>query len=367
MEVYRIIIQTDEYSTEISAKNGRPLRILPEYKTSVFTESVGVIIEVEKERENSVAYPGLRANIITELIVKNNRYLEIVQEGATLKLIERERAPLEKWGDYTNPPIYPGWNRIPGATWDGENGAYAKDEHGWDMVWIPVGALSENGTLDGINYNQKFGKRKFSHEYEDFSENGYHQTYAYNYIQTIRKEGGFYVASCPASLGSNGKVQFVKDFYAFAINTSKCINYRNVLANFNYIETLTTGWKFLSGAQYDSIVEWLRINGYNIEDSSLWGNYYYTKNSPRELLPIGSRVEWQTKGLVDFAGSLWWITEEKYAKSHTVIRGGSYRGDGVWDSVDCRMMDAHSNGMIKKNTHPTHLECGFWGTPYRKE
>ena len=59
-------------------------------------------------------------------------------------------------GNYTDPPIPEGWKHVVGE-WN--NGFVILDSKGNNFVWVPVGFLDANGTLDGTNFSEKFGRR----------------------------------------------------------------------------------------------------------------------------------------------------------------------------------------------------------------
>ena len=62
------------------------------------------------------------------------------------------------FGNYTNPPIPEGWEHVEGK-WD--TGLVIEDFKGNQFVWVPVGFLDANGTLDGTNFTEKFGRRNY--------------------------------------------------------------------------------------------------------------------------------------------------------------------------------------------------------------
>ena len=83
------------------------------------------------------------------------------------------------------------------------------------------------------------------------------------------------------------------------------------------------------GAEYDSILEWLLESGAKThdeiaKDSSSWGNYLNTNNTPNTLAKTGSNEDWCVNNIYDLAGNVNEWTQEKKYNNEAVIRGGSY-------------------------------------------
>ena len=100
---------------------------------------------------------------------------------------------------YKNPPIPMGYRYAEG-TW--ENGfTIERIFDGSRLTWVPVGALTPNGTQDGINFNQKFGRRKFGDK--TYPASGYKEIHDKHYIrmvESVEHYGGFYISSYLVSL-----------------------------------------------------------------------------------------------------------------------------------------------------------------------
>ena len=243
--------------------------------------------------------------------------MEIILQDGVLKVIStQQEVSVQKeevsvqWGDHTNPPIYPGWKKIEGATWDGKSGAYALDEHGFPMVWIPAAILPKG--LIRVNYDNS-----------TFSEEGYYEEVPEERIQQIIAEGGFYSPANPISR-KDGKIQLCEG--SLPLNN---ISYKKAVIELGELDTEGTGYRPIYGVEYDCICEWLDMNGYSMTDSTEWGNYKNTPNREYGLAPIGSRKKARTSiGINDFGGTLLWITEEKNGRLGCAVRGGSYSGDG---------------------------------------
>ena len=95
------------------------------------------------------------------------RYKKFVfeaQEGINLEVSERENEELiikamigtGKCKNYQNPPIPYGYRYVTGEWYSGFGIERLSD--GSQFIWIPVGYLDANGTLDGVVFNRKFGR-----------------------------------------------------------------------------------------------------------------------------------------------------------------------------------------------------------------
>ena len=96
---------------------------------------------------------------------------------------------------YQNPFLPKGFTYVTGE-WN--TGFVISDEFGNKFTWVPVGWLENNGTLDGISFDSKFGLRNW-YNY-DFSQNGWHETVPKNILESINEWGGFYFACYTASI-----------------------------------------------------------------------------------------------------------------------------------------------------------------------
>ena len=79
------------------------------------------------------------------------------------------------------------------------------------------------------------------------------------------------------------------------------------------------------------------------EDSTEWGNYWNTENSPKKVVETGSREEWCANNIYDFAGNVDEWTQEQNESSYRVIRGGVYYRNGYIYPVAYRNYNDHNN------------------------
>jgi len=254
---------------------------------------------------------------------------------------ELEKVVTIKWGNHKKPRLYPGFTKIKGATWDGKKGAYALDEHGFPMVWIPVAILPQG--LEIVNYDNS-----------DFSKNGYHEVFPKWRRQQIIDDGGFFTPANPVSRNKcSGKLQLCEG--ELPLNN---IRYSDAVIELRKLGTKKVGYRPIYGVEYDCICEWLKMIGYSMNDSTNWGNYANTRNREHGLALIGSREEARTRiGINDIAGTLWWITKEKNGSLRCAVRGGSFYSDGYGSPVGERTcVDAG----LSRN------DVGVWAVPFKR-
>ena len=227
--------------------------------------------------------------------------------------------------NYENPPIPRGYKHICGE-WN--NGfVIERRSDGSQFVWIPVGSLDANGTLDGDHFSEKFGRRNYMND-ELFSSGKFNEDLKgelLKQLESVKKYGGFYISRYNISKSSAGKPQSVKGVMPW-VN----INFYDAKEIASTIEdNVAIKSHLIFGAEYDSVLEWFIKTGVKtraeiVEDSYEWGNYWNTKNSKVKLAETGSREEWCVNNIYDFAGNVEEWTQEMAGYSFWVFRGGHY-------------------------------------------
>ena len=221
--------------------------------------------------------------------------------------------------NYMLPPVLDGFRYVEGK-WD--DGFVIEDKaYGSRFVWIPVGSLYANGTLDGKNFNQKFGRRNF--EGDDFSETGYHEIETPEVVlqrQIIELIEGFYISQFEISgIGIQGICRSVK-----WANPIRCVDLKS--AEKIASQVATTGnlpTHLVTGAEYDTVLQWLLQSGAKTleevtVDSRSWGNYSITREK------TGSNENYVANRIYDLAGNNLEWTQEKFGEDYSVLRGGNY-------------------------------------------
>ena len=223
--------------------------------------------------------------------------------------------------NYVNPPIPEGYKHVCGE-WN--NGfVIERCSDGSQFVWIPVGSLDSNGTLDGEHFSEKFGRRNYmNNEFSDDEFNEALNDELLEQLESVKKYGGFYISRYNISK-REGKPQSVKGVMPWVnINFDDA---KKVASTIEDNEAVKSHLTF--GAEYDSVLEWFIKTGVRAlaeiaEDSTEWGNHWNTENSPRKVVETGSREEWCANNIYDFAGNVDEWTQEWNESSYRVIRGG---------------------------------------------
>ncbi len=267
--------------------------------------------------------------------------------------------------NYVNPPIPEGYKHICGK-WN--NGFVIKRRSdGSQFVWIPVGSLDSNGTLDGVSFTEKFGRRNY-YCYNEFSEGKFYEILTGELalqLESVKKYGGFYISRYNISknkkTGEPQSVKGEKPWTNIDFNDAK-----EVAATLETSDTIRSHLTF--GAEYDSVLEWFikskaRTHSEIAENSTNWGNYFNTENSPKEIVETGSREEWCTNNIYDLAGNVAeWTQEQQERKdgSYHVVRDGGFYHNGLDFPVNYRYY-GHFN-----NCSFFYISTGFRATLYIK-
>ena len=226
--------------------------------------------------------------------------------------------------NYVNPPIPEGYKHVCGEWNNGFVIERCSDRS--QFVWIPVGSLDSNGTLDGDHFSEKFGRRNYmNNEFSDDEFNEALNDELLEQLESVKKYGGFYISRYNISKSSEGKPQLVKGVMPWVnINFDDA---KKVASTIEDNEAVKSHLTF--GAEYDSVLEWfikteVKTLAEIAEDSTEWGNHWNTENSPKKVVETGSRKEWCANNIYDFAGNVDEWTQEQNESSYRVIRGGNF-------------------------------------------
>ena len=238
---------------------------------------------------------------------------------------------------YVNPPIPEGYKHICGE-WN--NGfVIERESDGSQFVWIPVGSLDSDGTLDGEHFSEKFGRRNYQDD--EFSDDVFNESLngeLFEQFRSVMEYGGFYISRYNISKSKKTEkpcsVKGAMPWVNINFNDAK-----DVAANFETSDAVTSHLTY--GAEYDSVLAWfIKSNARTLEeiaeDSTQWGNHWNTKNSPQKVVETGRRKAWCTNNIYDFAGNVDEWTQEERGNSYRVIRGGYYNYNGNYCPVAYR-------------------------------
>ena len=226
--------------------------------------------------------------------------------------------------NYVNPPIPEGYKHVCGE-WN--NGfVIERCSDGSQFVWIPVGSLDSNGTLDGKDFSEKFGRRNYmNNEFSDDEFNEALNDELLEQLESVKRYGGFYISRYNISKSSEGKPQSVKGVMPWVnINFDDAKKVASTIEDNEVVKSHLT-----FGAEYDSVLAWfIKSKARTLEkiryDSVEWANYSTEEYSPKQVVETGSSEIWCINNICDYACNADEWTQEKYGKSRYVIRGGNY-------------------------------------------
>ena len=141
-------------------------------------------------------------------------------------------------------------------------------------------------------------------------------------IASLEKYKGFYIGRY--ELTANGEKTGA---------TQTCTNGVDWYTLYKNCTTLAVGskvkTKMIWGLQWDATCNWLEGSGFNITNSSTWGNYYdNTATGHGSKQNTGFSESWKANNIYDFAGNCWEITQEAFGTYSRAIRGGIYNSRG---------------------------------------
>jgi len=276
------------------------------------------------------------------LKAENGMTFEVTEQGDSLLIRVLPQSTIGKYNsNYAINPVLPeGYSYVCGEV---NTGFVIQDERSNQFVWVPVGVLPSNGTLDGENFFEKLGRRnyrddKFSTDefYEDMDDDLRRQ------FESVQKYGGYYISRYVVSKGDDGLFYTIKGAmplvnikFDTALEIAKKLGQGYVTSHMVY------------GAEWDSMLEWFQQTGKTLNDitndSTSFGNYCDCKDSPQKMVETGSCDEWYVNNIADTAGNVWeWTQEANHGWAH-VLRGGSYISSGYRCPVAYRSYSSTDN------------------------
>ena len=249
--------------------------------------------------------------------------------------------------NYVNPLIPEGYKHVCGE-WN--NGfVIERCSDGSQFVWIPVGSLDSNGTLDGKVFSEKFGRRNYQDD--KFSDDEFNEELneeLHKQWESVQKYGGFYISRYNISQSKTGEAKSVKEVMPWTnINWFDAME---AAKTFGDGVSVTSHLPF--GAEFDSALEWFIKSGKRTikeiaNDSTQWGNFWNTRNAPKKVVKTGTREEWSTNNICDLAGNVGEWTQEQYESSLRVIRGDFSYYDGDFYPVAYRTCSSPNLSFIE--------------------
>ena len=249
---------------------------------------------------------------------------------ASPKPDENEQNTYARTEDGNTIPIPPNFKYVTGNS---DTGAVIEDEDGNQFVWVPVpdyNSYYRQLFLNNGETNKSSSSRNEAaatlEEYNLRDINAYNE----EFDDSIRNYKGFYIARYEAGKETKN-------------NKSKAVSKAGVLpwtqivweeakkaSQEMYDENNCFQTDLVNSYAWDTICNWLRQTGTNIDDSVEYGNYQNSPNGLRKVVESASNDRWQTNNIYDMAGNVWEYTTEEsgeHEKYH-VGRGGGHWNDG---------------------------------------
>ena len=171
--------------------------------------------------------------------------------------------------------------------------------------------LTDTG-YDDSNY-AKAGFSSFANMAENM-KNDYEEM-----IASLEKYKGFYIGryELTANGEKTGATQTGITWYEYYKNCTTLVVGSKVKA------------RMIWGLQWDATCNWLDNSGFNIKDSSTWGNYdNNTATGHGTKQNTGFSESWKANNIYDFAGNCWEFTQEALSTNSRARRGGGYYNYG---------------------------------------
>ncbi len=204
-------------------------------------------------------------------------------------------------------------------------------------------AVESYQTIVGASDTEDFAQ-KMVNEYQEIHD-------------SIEKYGGFYIGryELTGTIGSptvvkSGTVITAQYWYNLKAACMKLVD--NTGKAENEIIAKTT---MIYGNQWDEVCNWLSGAGYDIEDSTRWGNYSdNTEEGAGSKKTAGYKESWQANNIYDFAGNCAEWTQEAFSTNNRVFRGGNYNNSGSDGPASYRSTRSPSYGSDSYfSTRPT--------------
>ena len=163
-------------------------------------------------------------------------------------------------------------------------------------------------------------------------------------IASLEKYKGFYIGryELTANGEKTGATQTDVNWYT---------SYKNctTLASGSKVKT-----RMIWGLQWDATCNWLAGSGFNITDSTSWGNYKdNTATGHRSKQNTGFSESWKANNIYDFAGNCLEWTQEAYGANYGAFRGGYYSYTGSNSPASDRTYNLPTDTFSAFGSRPT--------------
>lgn len=182
-------------------------------------------------------------------------------------------------------PVIPKGYRYAYGEWN-EGYVIERISDGSLFTFVPVSCLKDNGTFDGIKFNQRFGRRKWFGKDEKLGEEPIKQE-IWNQFHSVREYGGFYISTYQISKSIFAKPQSLEGRKPWTYVDFNCAT--EIAEHFEEGSAIRS--HLVYGAEYDTMLQWLlETEAVSIEDITLPNGRILSKNNIFDI--AGSTAEW---------------------------------------------------------------------------
>lgn len=215
-------------------------------------------------------------------------------------------------------PIPPTFEYLEG---DSKTGAIIQDKNNNQFVWVPI-----NDT--NLYERQIFVNNGDGITQEDIEGLNLKDINSYNkeFDDSVLKHNGFYVARFEA--GKESEVDTPVSKPGILPWTQVVWQKAKDLSISMYDENEYFQTDLINSYAWDSICNWIRNTGTNIDDSTTYGNYQNSSDGLNRVVETGSNERWKVNNIYDMAGNVWEYTTEEYGEHEKCHMG---RGGGYWN------------------------------------
>ena len=295
-----------------------------------------IIGKNKKDNINDTNTNSIDINIVEENKVEENNGPEENINNSNIRNV--------KTTDGSEIPLPEGFSYKEGTV---STGAVIEDEKGNQFVWVPTNEVGfKRKNLSNPNQKQVLEteensiiqKSDISNDFSIFFE-----TIESNkqYIESVNKYKGFYIARFEASIDPNDENK-AKSIRGAKPLTETVYNKMRRIAKNTYSDHSSVISDLSSSYTWDTMCEWLKKSGYDIYNSTIYGNYYNNNEGTKKIATTGRNEKWCTNNIYDLAGNVWEITTEEwgsvYSTNHSG-RGGGCSNDGIKYPISCRLAE----------------------------
>lgn len=296
-----------------------------------------VLIPKNSDNQNNNNQVSEETNTVAENVAQDENTVD--QEGEDTQDVEYVET-----SDGSKIPLPKGFTYVEGTV---STGAVIKDEKGNEFVWVPTDNIvfarrtfenpntntsdEENTTNIGSTNEVEVAEANFSESAESNAE----------YMDSVNKYRGFYIGRYEASQDAEDENKASTVSGAVPLTEIVYDRMREIAQN-TYADSSSVKSDITSSFVWDTLCKWLENSGYDIYNSTSYGNYANNIEGTKSKAVTGRNSKWVTNNIYDLAGNVWEISTEEwgdiYEKNHSG-RGGGFHNDGINYPISCRVAE----------------------------